>query len=199
MKNPLLIVLALFAVWYLFFRTSEVSYGPGVLAPEIPIQENDNLIGKFSFNGYQIKPLAQFQLTAKVLSRENYSSGREADLSPTDLAFGWGRMSDESVLSQLSISQSGRWYRWKPISNSYPIPRREIETSSANMHLIPKNESVQYDLDNVRQGDIVSLSGYLVRVDASDGWHWVSSQTRGDTGAGACELIFVESLDIRSY
>jgi len=67
------------------------------------------------------------------------------------------------------------------------------------MHLIPKNESVQYDLDNVRQGDIVSLSGYLVRVDASDGWHWVSSQTRGDTGAGACELIFVESLDIRSY
>jgi hypothetical protein len=46
----------------------------------------------------------------------------------------------------------------------------------------------------VRAGDQIRLRGYLVRVAASDGWQWRSSLTRDDTGAGACELVLLESL-----
>ncbi len=49
----------------------------------------------------------------------------------------------------------------------------------------------------IREGDIVEISGSLVNVKSiSDGWYWNSSQTREDTGSGACELIFVKSLNI---
>lgn len=104
-------------------------------------------------------------------------------------------MSDERVLENIEISQSGRFYRWQV--DAFPIPRREIETHSANMHLIPASDAVKSVLDKIRKGDIIEISGSLVNVMSNnDGWHWKSSQTRTDTGRGACELIWVESADI---
>ena len=50
-------------------------------------------------------PLADYSLTAKILSRKNYRSGREGELSPVDFALGWGNMSDEQIVSQFDVSQ----------------------------------------------------------------------------------------------
>jgi hypothetical protein len=55
------------------------------------------------------QPLAGFSVAARVLSRENYDHGREADFSPVDLALGWGPMREDAVLARLDISQSGRF------------------------------------------------------------------------------------------
>ena len=129
-----------------------------------------------------------------VLGKENYYLGREAELSPVDLAFGWGPMSDEKVLKHISISQSNRFYYWS--TRKFPIPRRQIEINSANMHLIPANDDIKKRLKSVREGQVIRLQGYLVRVQASDGWNWQTSLTRKDVGAGACELIWVEQLSI---
>jgi hypothetical protein len=103
-------------------------------------------------------------------------------------------MSDESVLERIDISQSNRYFHWR--TDNFPIPRKEIETQASNMHLIPSNETIEKAIKQARKGEIVSFSGYLVRVDAEDGWHWVSSLSRSDTGGGACELIWVESFQI---
>ena len=195
MKKLFLVAIAVYLVWLLFLKEQEVSYGPGVLAPAAPYQERSAKTS-FQMKGFTITSLADFSLKAKVLSREDYNRGRESELAPTDLALGWGRMSDEAVIDKLSISQSGRWYRWS--AREFPIPRREIELSSANMHIIPKDDTVEYFLKQVRKGDIVSMSGSLVRVDASDGWHWVSSLTRSDTGGGACEIFLVDYLSIET-
>lgn len=166
-----------------------------MFAPQAPIQQKiHSSEPKILLEGYTISSLATFELKAKVLSRKNYSFGRESDLSPTDLALGWGRMSDESVLESISISQSGRWYRWR--SNTLPIPKQEIQISSANMHMIPKNELVREQLSQIKKGDVVTLSGNLVRVDAPDGWSWTSSLTRSDTGDGACEVVLVDNIVI---
>jgi hypothetical protein len=64
------------------------------------------------------------------------------------------------------------------------------------MHLIPANDSIKSDIERVQQGEIIEISGSLVKVTATDGWRWISSQTRNDTGNGACELIWVESLRV---
>jgi len=65
------------------------------------------------------------------------------------------------------------------------------------MHLIPANETVASEIRKIRKGDIIELSGSLVNVTAaSDGWRWLSSKTRYDTGNGACELIWVNSLRV---
>jgi hypothetical protein len=180
--------------WMLQSRHDRVELGPGVRAPDTPEQLAPETPDSFDLKGYRITPLADFRVRAKVLSRETYSLGREAELSPLDLALGWGRMSDEAVLQQIDISQSGRWYRWR--TPKYPIPRREIETHSANMHMIPADDYVEDALDDVREGQVIELSGQLVAARAEDGWHWTSSLTREDTGARSCELVFVERVRI---
>ena len=103
-------------------------------------------------------------------------------------------MSDEAVIEQIEISQSGRWYRWH--TNSLPIPKREIETHSANMHMIPADAAVASDIKRTRRGDIIELQGYLVEVISDDGRRWKSSLTRNDTGDHACEVVWVEEFEV---
>lgn len=193
MLRLVVLLIAILVLWKLL-QPDRVELGPGVLAAADPVQTAIDSAPAIERDAYRITPLAGFQIRAKVLGRESYYSGREADLAPLDLALGWGRMSDEDILAGIDISQSGRWYRWR--SETPPIPRREIETHSANMHLIPADEIVEDTLDDIRQGQIVELKGYLVRADTSDGWRWVSSLSRNDTGARSCELVYVERARI---
>ena len=195
MKKLIIWLLFIAACWAFYNRSGQVELGPGVMAPAVPIQRNIDAPISHRIDDYNISELAQFDIKAKVLAKKNYRLGREADLSPTDLALGWGNMSDERILGQIKISQSGRFYFWRV--DSFPIPRNEIETSSANMHLIPANESVKSTIKKIRQGDLVEISGSLVNVISNNGdWRWSSSLTRNDTGNGACELIWVKSLRI---
>jgi hypothetical protein len=173
-----------------------VTYGPGVLAPDQPVQAEVSEPKGFIHGDYLISHLARFEITARVLARKNYSFGRDSKLSPVDLALGWGRMSDEAVLDDISISQSGRWYRWSV--KEFPIPQREIETHSANMHMIPSTPEIKRQLKRVRKGHLVQCKGYLVEVNASDGFAWKSSLSRKDTGDGACEIVWVEEFEILS-
>lgn len=182
---------------FLWFSDDPTPSAAGISAPEAPVQINDITMAAFSQNGYKISPLAEFEITARILSKKKYSSGREADLSTYDLALGWGRMSDIEVIDKINISQSGRWYRWR--TASAPIPLREIELSSANMHMIAANDEVADSLKDLKEYDVVTIQGYLVNVLAKDGWRWQSSLTREDTGAGACELIWVERISKKYF
>lgn len=164
---------------------------PGVRSGEAPLQtEVPPSLRRFDKNDYALTPLAGFSIQARVLSREDYRLGREADLSPTDLALGWGRMREDAVLAGLSLSQSGRWYRYR-WQDAPPMPVDEIIRSSANMHMIPADETVAAALRRVRRDQTVRIDGWLVQADAPDGWRWRSSLTREDSGGGACELVYV--------
>ena len=162
---------------------------------EPPLQRDPDTKTAFRVNGYQLQPLQSFALKARVLAVEHYRWDREADLSPTDVAFGWGRMADAAVVERLSISQSGRWYHWR-YSGAPPLPPPEISRSSANMHLIPASRQIAQALRDVRPGKTVSLQGYLVQARGPDGWSWSSSLTRDDTGSGSCELVFVQAFQV---
>lgn len=191
----LLLLLAGIGLVTWWFRDDAVQYGPGVVAPDAPRQSDADGVAAFDHQDYRLTPLARFELEARVLGREDYALGREAELSPMDLALGWGPMSDETVLRELSISQGNRWYHWR--ASQLPIARRDIERHSANMHMIPADDGVAYLLGEVVEGSIVQLRGYLVAVQAADGWRWRSSLSRDDTGGGSCELVFVEYASVR--
>jgi hypothetical protein len=98
------------------------------------------------------------------------------------------------VLDKIRISQSNRFYFWHV--DAFPIPRQDIERSSANMHMIPADGLIERRLKAVRPGQTVRIDGWLVEAQANDGWRWRSSLTRDDTGAGACEVIFVRDLQV---
>ena len=92
------------------YRGRAVEQSPGILAPNPPLQEP---VGadppRLAREGFDVQPLARFALTARVLSRDDYTFDAGAEIAPTDLALGWGRMSDSRVLDEIEISQGMRW------------------------------------------------------------------------------------------
>jgi hypothetical protein len=189
----LVIVLSLWE-GYQSWTTRSVSQPPGILVAADPAQTP---VGAnpphFRRHDADIAAVARFEMEARVLGVERYRMDAMAKLVPVDFAFGWGPMSDSKVLSRLSISQGNRFYFWT--TEEFPIPRKDIETHSANMHLIPANDTIERRIKAARVGQVVTLSGYLVDVKTDSGWTINSSLTREDTGAGACEVIWVESFD----
>lgn len=194
MLKKLLAFLIFIGILYALWSNGEIKREYGILVEEAPYQKDLGASGFFIVDDYTIRKMAEFRITARVLGVKRYRRGREADLSNYDLALGWGPMSDTGVLNEIKISQRNRWYYWKV--REFPIPRREIETNSANMHLLTRDPYIKKELGRVKRGHIVEIAGYLVYVNASDGWRWRSSLTRTDTGAGSCEVIWVEDFRI---
>ncbi len=169
----------------------------GAWVTEMPRQAPVNNGREWTAGDFVIRPLADFSLQARVLSREDYRLDTESELAPTDLALGWQAMSDSAVLDKLRVTQSGRWYHYRWGREGPPIPAKEIVRSSANMHLIPANDEVADALKAVGEDQLIALRGQLVEVERQrDGWRWRSSTSREDSGAGSCEVIWVESLSI---
>jgi hypothetical protein len=193
-RNPLLWALVALVGIYAW-QTREVRHGPGRVAPERPGQERID-IPPFEFRGARLLPRARFHIEARVLATERYYLDPVADLSPVDVALGWGPMSDEAVLDQLDISQGERFV--------YALPRGPLSISPAlvqltfsNFHVIPADALVERELKSLRRGQVVRLAGLLVDVDRPGAARWRSSLARTDFGSGACEILFATELAVR--
>ena len=189
----IVLAMAVLGWWFSGRQPDALAHAPGVLAPGEPVQGPVRGDPPERIGGFRIHALHSFALQARVLGREDYRFGTEAELSPTDLALGWGRMSDSAVLERLDIGQGGRFYHYRWGAEGPPIPAREIVRSSANMHLIPADAAVASALKRIVPGQVLQLQGWLVRAER-DNWSWASSTTREDSGAGACELVLVTAL-----
>jgi len=170
----------------------------GALAPDAPVQGDADGAPAIVHGRWTLTPRATYDITARVLGREDYRFDPIADLAPLDLALGWGPMSDNQVLQGLKISQGARFYSWRPVTESLPIELRDVNTHSANTHLIPANASVASKLDALRHGgQVVQLTGLLVDGARDDGMTIRTSLTRTDTGAGACEFMLVQHVQVQ--
>ena len=169
-------------------------HGPGMLVVEEPVQRKIRQ-KPILVQDFKIVPKAEFRIKARVLAKQNYKLGIEAKLSPMDLVLGWGPMSDDDVLSQVKITQDDRWY-FVNYNRAPPIPHRQLLRHSGNMHMLPASEEIFKELNRVGRGQVVEIAGYLVNVYRKDGWKWYTSLSRNDTGAGSCEVVWVEEFEI---
>jgi hypothetical protein len=169
----------------------------GVLAPDQPVQRMLSNAPPITYGDFQLQPLASFQTRARVLSTLRYQLGTEAQISPIDFALGWGQMSDNRILDQLSLEQSSRYFTWR-WPKSPPIPADEITRSAANIHMIPASPVIERQLKRIASGSVVSIRGMLVEATRADGWTWRSSLVRTDSGGGACEVLWVEEISVRN-
>ena len=193
-KGLIALALLILVLLYFFYPETVIKYPAGITAPDQPKQTN--LVGtkEWKSDDFSFRALAEYSIKARVLSRNNFSVGKESEISPFDLALGWGPMSDQSIIDKIDISQRNRWYRWK--ADVLPIPAREISINSANVHIIPKDENVEEKFDKVYEGSLIEMKGYLVEITTANGWRWKSSLKRDDTAGGSCELFWVEELII---
>ncbi len=182
------------AVWWLW-PAGALRHEPGVRLDREPEQQMIEPQPVGSFKKYTITAVAAYTIEARVLHTKRYWVDGN-DLVPYDVAVGWGAMSDQAVLDRLSISQCNRFffYEWR---NPPPIEISEIERHAANMHVIAANKAVAKAVKRLRRGEFVAMRGYLVNVGGPNGFHWNSSLRRDDTGNGACEVFYVESIEAK--
>jgi hypothetical protein len=190
---PLICAIALIVGLHRCHVERGIERAPGVLVADDPVQTELEAVEPIEMRGFQLLPRAEFRATVRVLRREDYSLGALATLVPTDFAVGWGPMSDSNVLADIKISQGNRFYYWR--TEYWPIPRRDIETHSANWHVIPADGGVRAALDALRAGSVVELHGRLVDI-AGPETRMRTSLTRLDTGAGACEILLASVVRI---
>jgi len=169
----------------------------GPIAPGEPLQTDLEETPAVTILGHwRLTPRARYDITARILSREDYHIDPLSDLIPEDLALGWGPMSDNRVLSAFEITQGARFYSWMPKQPNLPIPRQVVIEHSANTHVIPADAVTRHQLARLRVGQVVHLTGFLVDGVRDDGAYIHTSLTRTDTGPGACEVVLVEMAEV---
>lgn len=168
---------------------------PGIVAPAEPRQVALDPPPRFEAKGYTFVARARYELTVRVLRKENYHLDGGASLAPVDLGVGWGPMSDSTLVDQLEFSQMGRFLYWKPRDwRTFPLNARDVVAHAAQIHAVPADDAIEARLRRLRPGQVVQLSGYLVDVRGRDGFTWTTSLRRDDTGDGACEIMWIEHL-----
>ncbi|MEI8342075.1 MAG: hypothetical protein WCH43_11155 [Verrucomicrobiota bacterium] len=195
MKKLFFLIVVAAAVWAYFNLLAPIKYPSGILIPTEPDQLMvSKAIDPVHKGPFTLRLVAEYTIDARVLHLKRYWSGEIAKFAPYDLAVGWGPMSDQSVLDRLTITQGNRFFFWEYEGQS-PIPEKEIISHSANMHLIPASFFVRNQIAWLRRGELVRLKGYLVEVTAPGMIPWRSSMSRSDTGNGACEIMWVQSVE----
>lgn len=197
-KSFLLLGLVLAAAYSGWKDWSErpIPRAPGVLVPDEPAQ---NLLPPatppFRHKGEWLQPLANYRIKARLILKESYRFDPGARISPLDLCVGWGELSDSAVLDGLRFSQSARFCRYG-FDSKVAVDESLIARKVANIHAIPSDDFIHDQLSRLRPGQVVVLSGQLVRADGKDGGEWKSSLSREDTGPGACELMYIRSVRV---
>jgi hypothetical protein len=141
---------------------------------------------------YILKPVDTYEISATVGSKLPYHD--EMEISPVDLCMAWGKMADDDNNGLITYGQSLR-YCFTQYNGQ--LPRSYVESHVSNNHIIPANDSILEAIKSIKEGDKVTIKGYLVDVSKSklNGvWNWRTSQTRFDKGSGACEIIYVTEV-----
>ncbi len=171
------------------------------------IEQAENI--KFEKDGfsYDLEPLYEYEINGLVVNRFDYtwfSLTRTDNVFPIDLCMTWGNNIKNGTYRDRSVDfrQNGRWCfaNWGPDIN---FDFDEV----SNNHLVIDDKQIEKLAFSINEGDQIRIKGKLVNVEAEnvDGESqkyeptlssWRSSTNRDDSGGGACEVIYVEELEI---
>ncbi|MDD5132513.1 MAG: hypothetical protein PHH44_07635 [bacterium] len=155
---------------------------------------------------YELTPLFNYTVNALLVHKLNYKSFsiyKYASAFPMDVSLVWGSNLATKVYQskKLRFWQDGRFTYWQ-----YEAGIEVNSTEIANEHLIVNNQAIEQKMNSLNVGDQVKIKGQLVNVTAINTgpvsidkprlYKWQTSTVRNDTGAGACEIIYVEDIEI---
>lgn len=212
LESLFLIVTASVIFFILYFGEASLSaqdHGPiisyGINVSREPVQkETAPFQSTMSFNGAvaRLSSNASYAINGKVQGIMPYDD-TISEVAPYDLLLAWGEVADDGVGSGLSWQQSDRKGQVSGtigrehgtgINSSYVI------SHVSNNHVIPANDDIRVALGRIKPGDIVRIEGRLVDLRLLTGGNQTitvfTSKNRFDQGDGACEVIYVERLQV---
>ena len=198
-----MIALSLWGGWHWYHYDRAVAHPPGIVVEVGPrIEVGETREPWDDDKGFHYASLGRFSGRAMVLSRRNYDIGEFASLSPTDLALGWGELSDPRIVDQLAFAQlksfSGRFVvpEIRGGSELAKRPREELETlftALTHVHSIPGDPTIRKTLAGIRPGQVIRFEATLVLAEAPGGARYASSLALGDHD---CEIAWIDRLEL---
>jgi hypothetical protein len=164
-----------------------------------PIDTNVNGVA------YRIQPRYTYDMSALVVSLHHsdtwwdYVHRENNDhLNLMDLCVVWGESAKNGAYKGISFSNNQWECHWGTSSQEAWAAFDQAEV--ANNHMVTDDPALAKALRNIRIGDQIRVRGYLVNYtiykNGVPGGMRVSSEVRTDTGNGACEVLYVESLEL---
>ena len=198
-----LVALSLWGGWNWFRHERVVSHPPGIAVEVGPsIEVGETRAPWRDDKGFRYASLGRFEGRAMVLARRNYDLGEFAALAPTDLALGWGTLSDPRVIDQLSFPQ------YKSFSSRFVVPELKrgsdlaqrpwpeldrMFTALTHVHTIPGDRAIRKTLAGIRPGQVIRFKATLVDAVGPSGFHYASSLALGDH---ECEVAWIDELEL---
>ncbi len=151
---------------------------------------------------YDLTPLYHYDISGLIVGAFNYknfSVEKSEKVFPLDLCLIWGSNLAKKVHlnAEVHFSQDCRWC-WVNWSGPVDFNLQEL----SNNHLLINDDRIWRIAKELKRGDQVRITGELVnaRIRPLKGGGvpitWNTSLTRDDSGAGACELIYVEDIKV---
>ncbi|MCW5588723.1 MAG: hypothetical protein KIT27_03575 [Legionellales bacterium] len=166
--------------------------------PEQTVTQHRTFVFNYLGDNITVEPVANYKLWGIIASQndvDNFFWGYEKDnVNIKDICVLYG--------DNLSNDQFPLWKIWNKQwtcfidfpGNSYTAfnPRQ-----LSNNHLIAQDEAIRQRIQQLRVGDQIYIQGMLVNYQSKHAPYWRrSSKTRDDAGNGACEVLYVEKMEI---
>lgn len=154
---------------------------------------------KYLDKDYMIRPQYSYDIYGLVVTQKDLDDAWfniYYDNDPyqlKDLCVIWGTNLKNSNYLKAKF-WSDIWTCWTQTQFNAPLNGMEL----SNNHILPDTQEIADTLQNIKIGDQIHFKGYLVNysVIGRGGGERESSTSRGDTGKRACEVVFVEQLEI---
>jgi hypothetical protein len=144
---------------------------------------------------YMIVPLANYEISGKIVAKNTLFDGAEKKLGPIDLGLIWGKLAEGDYHKYMHFHSSQRWLDWRYNKNA-PYSTEYMQLHISHNHIIPASKNIFNALDRTLKDKNVKLKGYLVGVSVNGRGIWSSSLSREDTGNHSCEVFYVYSVQI---
>jgi hypothetical protein len=169
---------------------------------QVPTQSKTNadpFLIQAKGQSYYVKPLYNYQMQGVVVSksqpRQKLMADIDKDIKAVDLCIVWGDNLKDNVYQKLKY-RSGDFSCFYS-ADSMALWQQFNAEDLSNSHIITDNPVLLKKLRSIKVGDQVVVSGYLAEY-GFDEKQIIrgTSITRTDTGNGACETIFIQSLKV---
>jgi hypothetical protein len=204
--KPLLLIAAVALaalVWWVILPRAWSAPAAEPISPDAaPVQEAleaaEPLVVERAGRRYLVHKQFAYDVLGVVLSASSYDVTWTNDVADVDVGLLWGPRR-EALKERYKFFQMGRWLFWRTETQVTNEDRAEVTRHSSNNHLIAPEGSKRlgWAFRRIAQGDLVRLKGSLVRITSGEGTLYAQSSTsRDDTGDGACEVVWVDELQI---
>jgi len=152
----------------------------------------------------KLTTVAEFLVSGKVLAITKHGRYKDVisgkDVMPVDIGITWGEFATQlpngiifkHSLPTLDFTSKNKWLFWDGTTDLKTAEK--LKHHVANIHIVPKDENILALIQNIQKNDLVKMGGFLVDVQI-DNKLYKSSMSRSDTGAGACEILYVDFVE----